>query len=269
MLIGSQSVESCSTALTTCPLRTGESGAVPLHLLLIRRLFRCIKEMSDDESAAGGAGAAASADKKAGPVHHYAWASETQKRRDELAALGVPTGPTKLSEGDSLPASAPPLVAGGSAWNAAGTFEERDVSVRARALLSEIALARTIKLGGAGALHARVTAVDKCDGPVHVVFARGKTRAGYELNVAMTLEVHSEASAAAGLPAVSTGSASFDEVSDSEGSDFFGSWSVDVTAHDDVLAGGVSRDAVRKLVRDRVGDFRDIFKTWVEAVKKL
>lgn len=225
--------------------------------------------MSDEEIAAGGAGAAADEEKHHG---HYGWASETQKRRAELAALGVPTGPTKLSDGDALPASAPTLVTGGSAWNAAGTFEERDVSVRARAILSEIALARTIKLGGAGAtagLHARVTAVDKCDGQVHVIFARGKTRPGYELNIALALEVHSEASAAAGLPAVSTGSATFEEVSDSEGSDFFGSWGVDVSAHDDAAAGGVSRDALRKLVRDRVGDFRDIFKVWVEAVKKL
>ena len=69
---------------------------------------------------------------------HYAWNSDTAKRAAELASLGVDTTPKAVTTSTAAVAGiASPLPQQASAWNAAGTWEERDVTARAQALLRE------------------------------------------------------------------------------------------------------------------------------------
>ena len=66
---------------------------------------------------------------------HYAWAKDIKQREAELAALGVDTTPKPVRlAGEASPAA--PVAAAASAssrsaWNAAGTWEDRDISARA------------------------------------------------------------------------------------------------------------------------------------------
>jgi hypothetical protein len=234
--------------------------------------------MSDDEGVSGSSVDASG--KKVG--HHYAWAAETAKRREELAALGVKQGPVALSGGPAAAAAATPspvpvgpAPGAGSAWNAAGTWEDRDVSGKAAGALRSLAPGRSVQLSSAPALHLRVVSVPKCDGSVTLVFSRGKAKPGFEVNAELSYEVHPTPSEAAGADAegaavpIGAGSLHFEELSDSEGSDMFASWRVDVTSFNEAAAGGVKQDALRRLIRDRVEEFRLLFRDWVEAVKKL
>jgi hypothetical protein len=49
---------------------------------------------------------------------HYAWARDTEQRRQELAAMGVDTTPRPVA----APAQEPISGGAGSAWNKAGTW---------------------------------------------------------------------------------------------------------------------------------------------------
>jgi hypothetical protein len=83
----------------------------------------------------------------------------------------------------------------GSAWNAAGTYEERDVSAWARRRIEQLLI-----LEGAGgeeaAAAAGAAARSPCGavevtsaaatGDAHVIFVRGKRRAAFELKVSMS-----------------------------------------------------------------------------------
>jgi hypothetical protein len=76
----------------------------------------------------------------------------------------------------------------GSQWNAAGTYEEKDVSAWARKRTQE--LLEGVEVGPGGVV--RVTSV-ACTGEAHVVFVRGKRRAAFELKVTIGWEVASGA----------------------------------------------------------------------------
>lgn len=70
---------------------------------------------------------------------------------------------------------------GGSAWNAAGTYEEREVSAWARTRVEQLleGAARTSPCGAVEITSAAAT------GDAHVIFVRGKRRAAFELKVSM------------------------------------------------------------------------------------
>lgn len=254
--------------------------------------------MSDDEAVPAPSGKVDASTKAADTAHHYAWNATTAARAKELAELGVRTAPTPLSggggggDGASAPsplASAPsPLGSGsasasgraaGSAWNTAGTWEAKEVSAKAKALMSSHFSGRILPLpaaAGAPALCVRVTAVPHCEGSVSLVFSRGKAKPGFELAVRLDVEVLGAGADAADAAAIGSGTLHFTDVSDSEGSDIWGSWRVDVASFDTVAAVGAgggaplaSREALAALLRARADVFRGLFAEWVEGVKGL
>ena len=234
---------------------------------------------SDDDDVKAGVGG-----------HHYAWSSETAKRREEIAKLGGQQGPSRI---DTAPSGVPPtspVERSGSAWNSAGTWEDRDVSSKASSTFRDLAVGRALPLSGGDAqrAHLRLVSVPTFDGSVNVVFVRGKCKPGFEISAKVSFELRaSSPGAPAGgeePPVVSSGTASFNDVSDSEGSDVWSSWAVDIDASHDAgvaeavlasagiewAAAALSRDALRKLVRDSSAvAFRDMWRDWVEAVKHL
>jgi hypothetical protein len=69
---------------------------------------------------------------------------------------------------------------GGSAWNAAGTYEERDVSAWARSRVETL-----LEPGLASPCGAVEVASAAAKGEAHVVYVRGKRRAAFELDVSL------------------------------------------------------------------------------------
>lgn len=96
---------------------------------------------------------------------HYAWAKDIKQREAELAALGVDSTPKPVRlAGEASPAA--PVAAASSAssrsvWNAAGTWEDRDISARALQGLRG-KLERFSSTAGGATL--AVTAVTSCTG---------------------------------------------------------------------------------------------------------
>jgi tetratricopeptide (TPR) repeat protein len=98
------------------------------------------------------------------------------------------------SEQPALPSSAPQKVDGASAWNQAGTWEERDVTTWAKETLKENLMNTTYVLPESspapGAI-ASVTSVPNLDGHASYATVRGKKRYIYEfcITVAWQLEL--------------------------------------------------------------------------------
>ena len=64
---------------------------------------------------------------------HYAWAKDIKQREAEMKALGVDMSPKPVKVTDTTSTSGVSQASGvsRSAWNAAGTWEDRDISSRA------------------------------------------------------------------------------------------------------------------------------------------
>lgn len=102
---------------------------------------------------------------------HYAWAKDIKQREAEMRALGVDMSPqpVKVAEG-AAPSSGAAAGVSRSAWNAAGTWEDRDISARALQTL-RARLERFSAVMGDGTFS--VTAVNSCTGSVNLACVEG------------------------------------------------------------------------------------------------
>jgi hypothetical protein len=193
---------------------------------------------------------------------HYAWAKDAERRRQEAEALGIRYAPQPVS----VPAAASPVVVGGgstpgggaSAWNAGGTWEDRDISAKATALL-EKAIA-TIRMAASDGLHLNFTEVRRCEGTATVIYTRGRARPGYEYQLTAKWELVNTADnslSASGLVEL------FD-IADSD-ADVFGRMRVGV----EFAALGVDRTRCEKVVRDTSDDLRSAIRAWAGMLKTL
>lgn len=69
-----------------------------------------------------------------------------------------------------------------SAWNTAGTFEERDVTEYAQSTFRKHLVGTTLN----SAEGIEITKVSKCEGESTIVWTRGKKKVGYDLQIRMT-----------------------------------------------------------------------------------
>jgi len=110
---------------------------------------------------------------------------------DEAKKLIGDIAPKRLEEApaNAIPKDAPE---GASAWNKAGTWEEKDVSSWAKDTLKAALLSTTYTLPegspDAGAV-ASVLKVDKCDGHASFATVRGKKRYIYEFHVKLSWQL--------------------------------------------------------------------------------
>jgi hypothetical protein len=115
-----------------------------------------------------------------------------------LSALSLQT-PQALSaaEAAALPAS---TAGGGSAWNAAGTWEDRDCSAAAKAgLASRLeGLVVSGEGGGSDAAIATVTGVEAVTGEATLSIVRGVRRAGFDFDVTVRWEAKNSSSSGSG-----------------------------------------------------------------------
>jgi hypothetical protein len=92
----------------------------------------------------------------------------------------APAAPVSAEQAAAVEANAAKPT-NGSAWNAAGTYEERDVSAWARTRVEALLL----EAGGSAPCGKVAVTSAACTGEAHVVFVRGKRRAAFELRVSM------------------------------------------------------------------------------------
>mmetsp|Transcript_40705 Transcript_40705/g.64021 ORF Transcript_40705/g.64021 Transcript_40705/m.64021 type:complete len:191 (+) Transcript_40705:53-625(+) len=107
------------------------------------------------------------------------------KRDIDDAHLLPDNRPQKLDEGGATAAQDAPKDAVGSSWNSAGTWEEKDMSVTARAELEKILTDESFSLIDADGNKVRgVTATVTGDSQAYHI--RGRSRLGYEFKVKLT-----------------------------------------------------------------------------------
>jgi len=83
---------------------------------------------------------------------------------------------------------------GASAWNSAGTFEERNLTIWAQEKLKNLLENATGAPTGSGSVIARITELAGCTGDACQWVVRGQTRAGFDLEIELkwTAEVDGE-----------------------------------------------------------------------------
>ena len=187
---------------------------------------------------------------------HYAWNESTKARSAELAAAGVDTSPKPISAHSPI-AETNSVPKGGSAWNSAGTYEEKDATTRSLSLLREHLLKASCLLCN-GAYAFRIVKVGKADGHVLRVFARGKARLGFELTVSVDFEVLDAAQGGGEGGVRSKGSIHLEEIADTN-SDVFEKLVVSESSSTSATSPSVLKTALKGLEEF----FRREIKTWV------
>ena len=125
--------------------------------------------------------------------------AQTKELIGDIAPKAIPvTAAAGAEAGSDAPKKIDPVTTAGagSAWNHAGTFEEKDMSVWARDRLTS--LLQEAKLGIeatgtgdsilSGAIHLSVTSVKSCEGDAEIIVSRGKTRFMYDFDVKLEWE---------------------------------------------------------------------------------
>jgi len=129
-------------------------------------------EVKDLEITPNGSGASAKKDPNSKLGSNYYFFKSTPKEEQHKYAPQPITTPS--------PSPPPDLARQGSAWNAAGTWEDRDMSSWAHERLKSLFGDFELVLGDD--CKARITTVSKVDGDASIVYTRGKRKIGYELS---------------------------------------------------------------------------------------
>lgn len=216
------------------------------------------------------AGAGSGGTPKAAASQHYAWAQGIASTRATLESLGVDTSP-RPADGTAAAAAAAP-AGGASAWNAAGTWEEKNVTARATPMLREaLTASRAGGLGPGGALALTLRAAT-ADGSASTVFSRGRARLAFEYTLTADWALVDGAGVAG-----ATGTLTLEEVADTD-SDVFADMRVTAAPAPapPAAASGASgyagpaltRDAAVALVRGAADHLRAVIRAWADAVVK-
>ena len=92
-----------------------------------------------------------------------------------------PIDPATIAAAAASSSSTDPSAGSKSTWNAAGTWEERDLSSWGHKRLKEL-------LKEVHSSSVAITAVEKCNGDCTIVWSRGKKKIGYDLSIAADFE---------------------------------------------------------------------------------
>jgi hypothetical protein len=191
---------------------------------------------------------------------HYAWNAATRARQAEIERHGGTLSPTLVAVGSSGGGggggaeAAKPAV--GSAWNAAQTWEERDVTATALEALGRDLREAAYPPQGALALHVTGATLT---GKATLIASRGKVRLGYECELAGKWEVREGAE----VRARGTLSASLE--SEEEGG-FCDGLKVAAEAR---LEGGIPSGEASALVKLALAPMKKVVKAWEAGLKAV
>jgi hypothetical protein len=84
---------------------------------------------------------------------------------------------------DPATVAQPKSANSGSTWNAAGTWEEKDLSSWAQDTLKKLLL--SVVIPSHSDMKINITSVNKCTGDASIVYSRGKKRIGYDMHASI------------------------------------------------------------------------------------
>jgi hypothetical protein len=153
----------------------------------------------------------------------------------------------------STVAMAAPQAIGGSKWNAAGTWEDKDISIWAHAHFKT--LISTVEVPS---VSGKVSGVDKISGDCTIIFSRGRKKHGYD--IACTINFTAK-------PGDTTinGTVEFPEIADSVADE---PWQVLIAIKDPTNNTKAQGEIVYDAFKAAVPKFRKVIDQWVEDLKK-
>lgn len=173
--------------------------------------------------------------------------------------------PTLLSTGaDASSLTAPPSAStvamgapqaiGGSRWNAAGTWEDKDVSQWAHAHFKTVMGAIEVP-----AVSGKVTGVERIAGDCTIIFSRGKKRHGYDINALVNFTAR-----ASSAGAEIKGTIEFPEIADTCADE---PWQVLISIKDPTADNKAQGEEVYDAFRKAVPNIRKAIDAWVADLK--
>jgi len=171
-------------------------------------------------------------------------------------------GQAVIQNTSSTPQLIDPSTTAGSAWNHAGTFEEKDMSSWAKQRLSALLLEAKLGIEATGtgdsiltgAIHCKVTSVKSCEGDAEIIVSRGKTRFLFDFDIKLEWE------------AILTAFSLADGVGDDKDKKFKGTLNIsDVSPDSDLEHAFAYKKALPVEHRDRVNSAAAAFLLVIKA----
>jgi len=151
-------------------------------------------------------------------------------------------------------AAAAPQAVGGSRWNAAGTWEDKDISQWAHARFKELITKLEIPAVGA-----KITGCEKVSGDCTIIFSRGKRRHGYDIACIANFT----AKLAEG--ATVKGTLEMPEIADSVADE---PWQVLISIKDPTAETKKQGEVVYDAWKAKVPEIRKVIDQWVAELKE-
>lgn len=152
-------------------------------------------------------------------------------------------------------AMAAPQAIGGSRWNAAGTWEDKDISSwahpRFKALIKEVKVE---------SVNGKITGFEKVTGDCTIIFSRGKKKHGYDIAAIanFTAKVGADGKEI-------KGQLEFPEIADTVADE---PWQVLISIKDPTSETKAQSEVVYDAFKAAVPQFRKAIDAWVEELKK-
>lgn len=169
-----------------------------------------------------------------------------------LLSTGI-AGNITAPPASSTVAAAAPQAVGGSRWNAAGTWEDRDISSWGHNHLKQLLVGFEV-----AEVKGKITGFERVSGDCTIIFSRGRKKTGYDISALANF------SAKVGDQAIK-GSLEFPEIADSCADE---PWQVLVTIKDQNADNKAAGEQVYDAFKKAVPDIRKKIDQWVEELKK-
>lgn len=171
-----------------------------------------------------------------------------------LLSTGVDASSLTAPPSASTVAMAAPQAIGGSRWNAAGTWEDKDVSQWAHAHFKTLMAAIEVP-----AVSGKVTGVERIAGDCTIIFSRGKKRHGYDINALVNFTARVSAAGAE-----IKGTIEFPEIADTCADE---PWQVLISIKDPTPENKAQGEEVYDAFRKAVPAIRKTVDSWVADLK--
>jgi len=173
----------------------------------------------------------------------------------QLLSTGASAAQMTAPPSASTVAAAAPQAIGGSRWNAAGTWEDCDISSWAHAHFKTLLSAVEVP-----AVSGKITGYERVTGDCTIIFSRGKKRHGYDINALATFTARVSADGKD-----IKGTLEFPEIADSVADE---PWQVLVSIKDPTPETRQHADQVYDAFKKQLPAFRKAIDQWVADLKK-
>lgn len=171
----------------------------------------------------------------------------------QLLSTGVAGDLTAPPSAATVAAAAPQAI-GGSRWNAAGTWEDKDISSWAHPRFKEVLKEVTVP-----SVSGKITGWEKVTGDCTIIFSRGKKRHGYDIAAIANF------TAKVGDGKEIKGQIEFPEIADSVADE---PWQVLISIKDPTSETKAHGEVVYDAFKATAAQFRKAIDAWVAELKQ-